>query len=205
MNQKTISTPSDTRSTSFGLALHFGARFTLALALGAASACSGADSSFDEVGGDDVSPADSALAEELGTELGGGIEEPALTPEIIAAMAASKGFDPDATSGLVQKHANCNTSGPTDISETNVDAPSGGAANQRSGSSTGCAILGVLQPSDDALYFCFTIANDGATWTYNQNLRTGKRGWTRDDLLDISDTHPELIVGGAPNVCPPPL
>lgn len=66
------------------------------------------------------------------------------------------------------------------------DAAFTGAANQRSGSSTGCAAVGVLQPTDDALYFCFTcVPSDTCTetWTYHQNIRTGVRGWTRDDLL----------------------
>jgi hypothetical protein len=29
----------------------------------------------------------------------------------------------------------------------------------------------VLQPTDDAVYFCYTIGTSG-TWTYLQNLRT---------------------------------
>jgi hypothetical protein len=47
------------------------------------------------------------------------------------------------------------------------DAAFTGAAKQRSGSSTGCVAVGVLQPTDDALDFCFTDGNDGFTWTYN--------------------------------------
>jgi hypothetical protein len=42
----------------------------------------------------------------------------------------------------------------------------------------------VLQPTDDARYFCWTEGNDGFTWTYLQNLRTNVRGWVRDNLLD---------------------
>jgi hypothetical protein len=79
--------------------------------------------------------------------------------------------------------AACGTPGPTGTSRRVDDAAFTGAAKQRSGSSTSCLALGVLQPSDDALYFCFTFASGNVSWTYNQNLRTGVRGWTRDDLL----------------------
>ena len=64
-----------------------------------------------------------------------------------------------------------------------ADAAFTGTARQRTGSSTSCPAPGALQPTDDAIYFCFTFANDGFTWTYLQNVRTGVRGWTRDDLL----------------------
>lgn len=57
------------------------------------------------------------------------------------------------------------------------------AANQRSGSSTGCGINGVLQYWDVADYHCFTVGNDGYTWTYLRNDRTDVAGWVRDDLL----------------------
>jgi hypothetical protein len=79
-------------------------------------------------------------------------------------------------------NAPCGTSGPNLQNERVDDAAFQGAANQRSGSSTGCWAPGVLQPTDDALYFCYTGAADG-TWTYLRNLRTGVQGWIRDDLL----------------------
>jgi hypothetical protein len=47
-------------------------------------------------------------------------------------------------------------------------------------------IVGVLQPTDDALYYCYTWANDGFSWTYLRNQRTGVRGWSRDNLLDVN-------------------
>jgi hypothetical protein len=90
--------------------------------------------------------------------------------------------------GVSPMHARCGTTGPNLDNRVDADAPSGGAANQRSGtiaaSSTNCTILGVLQPTDDALYFCWTLGNDGFTWTYLRNQRTAVRGWVRDNLLD---------------------
>ncbi|HEU5470933.1 MAG TPA: SH3 domain-containing protein [Actinophytocola sp.] len=83
-------------------------------------------------------------------------------------------------------HAPCNTAGPNLENRVEADAPASGAANQRSGSSTGCGAPGALQPTDDALYFCWTSGNDGFTWTYLRNQRTGVRGWVRDDLLDVN-------------------
>jgi hypothetical protein len=80
-------------------------------------------------------------------------------------------------------NASCGKSGPNKDNHRVSDAPVSGAVNQRSGSSTGCAIPGVLQPSDDAIYFCWTFGNDDFTWTYLQNIRTGVRGWSRDTLL----------------------
>jgi hypothetical protein len=102
--------------------------------------------------------------------------------------------------GISPQSAACGTKGSTASSERVDDAAFTGAANQRSGSSSGCPAFGALQPTDDALYFCFTrIGNTTETWTYNQNLRTGVRGWTRDDLLKPP---PNATIGGARNPCP---
>lgn len=81
-------------------------------------------------------------------------------------------------------HAPCGTAGPNLQNSVNANAPKDGAANQRSGSSTSCGIPGVLQPSDDARYYCWTWGNDGKSWTYLRNERTGVKGWVRDELLD---------------------
>lgn len=90
--------------------------------------------------------------------------------------------------GPITDHAPCGRSGPNLDRTVNADAPANGAVNQRNGtiaaSSTNCPILGVLQPTDDAEYFCWTLANDGFTWSYTRNIRTGVRGWSRDNLLD---------------------
>ncbi|MEO6086667.1 MAG: hypothetical protein ABIQ18_26495, partial [Umezawaea sp.] len=56
-------------------------------------------------------------------------------------------------------------------------------ARIRTGSSTSCTAPGSIEPSNRLDYYCFTEANDGYTWTYLRDVTTGKRGWTRDDLL----------------------
>lgn len=110
-----------------------------------------------------------------------------------AALAASSvvGFAPAAIAapqpgaGAVGPlHATCGRAGPNRTGSHRVNnAPLNGAVNQRSGSSTGCGAVGVLQPTDDAIYLCWTLGNDGFTWTYLKNIRTGVFGWARDNLL----------------------
>jgi len=105
-------------------------------------------------------------------------------PARAAAIAKAKRALID-TATITPDAAACGKAGNTSTSVRVNDAAFTGAANQRSGSSTSCVAVGVLQPTDDALYYCFTCVDTGCTetWTYNQNLRTGVRGWTRDDLL----------------------
>lgn len=55
-------------------------------------------------------------------------------------------------------------------------------ANERSGSSTGCAINGIAYSGHKLDYHCYTVAGD-YTWTYLRNDSTGTYGWVRDDLL----------------------
>src|ERR1044071_8111489 len=63
------------------------------------------------------------------------------------------------------------------------DAAVNGAPILRCCPVTSCSSPGVLQPTDDALYFCWTLGDDGFTWTFLRNLRTGAQGWVRDNLL----------------------
>jgi hypothetical protein len=111
------------------------------------------------------------------------VDEDLLTPsdEALAAMEAkiaSADIPEDSP-----RHAACGQNGPNLQNEIIADVAIDGAANQRTGSSTGCGARGVLQPGDDARYFCFTLGSDGLTWTYLHNQRTAVRGWVRDDLL----------------------
>lgn len=109
----------------------------------------------------------------------------AATGMVLAAPAsAAPKPEPNAVGPL---YAPCGTVGPNLENRVEADAPASGAANQRSGSSTGCPAPGALQPTDDALYFCYTWDNNLTySWTYLRNQRTGVRGWVRDDLLDLN-------------------
>jgi hypothetical protein len=121
----------------------------------------------------------------------------------IAAIAKAKKAASVGANLVISPHAaSCGTNGPTSTSEHVNDAAFMGTARQRSGSSAGCTAPGALQPTDDALYYCFTCVpfiECNETWTYNQNLRTKVRGWTRDDLLRPP---PGTPFGGARNECP---
>lgn len=80
-------------------------------------------------------------------------------------------------------NAPCGINGPN-IQNQHVDnAALVSGARQRTGSSTACTGRGALQPGDAAVYYCYTWGNDGYSWTFLRNLRTGVVGWTRDDLL----------------------
>ena len=81
--------------------------------------------------------------------------------------------------------AGCGTTAPDlDTVKENVSDPAKSAANQRTGSSTSCVSLGVLQLTDNADYYCYTWESGSSySWTYLRNLRTGVKGWVRDDLL----------------------
>ncbi|HVQ91596.1 MAG TPA: hypothetical protein VMU51_11215 [Mycobacteriales bacterium] len=105
----------------------------------------------------------------------------ALSPLTLAMPAtASSQSHPSSVTPL---HANCGTAGPNLDGHRVNDAAFTGAARQRTGSSIDCGAPGSLQPTDDAIYFCWTFGNDGFSWSYVQNIRTGVRGWTRDNLL----------------------
>jgi hypothetical protein len=113
----------------------------------------------------------------------------AMTGIVLASAPASAEPKP-APAPAGPMHAPCGTTAPNLENRVEADAPLSGAVNQRNGtranSSTDCVILGQLQPTDDALYYCYTVGNDGFLWTYLRNQRTGVRGWSRDNLLDFN-------------------
>jgi hypothetical protein len=99
----------------------------------------------------------------------------------VLASPASAALKADSGSASPMSAA-CGRSGPNLQNGRVNDAAFHGPANQRTGSSTACPSPGVLQPTDDVIYFCWTTG-EGGTWTYLQNLRTGVRGWVLDRLL----------------------
>jgi len=99
------------------------------------------------------------------------------------AGAAAKPDGPIST-----KSAACGRSAPNKEQLRVTDAAIHGPANIRSGSSAGCGALGVLMPTHDAIYFCFTTGT-GGTWTYLRDLQTGRQGWVLDRLLRGNGSH----------------
>jgi hypothetical protein len=97
------------------------------------------------------------------------------------AVGATALVAPVVTGGPALAHANCGrTVGDLDGSSWPTGADD---ARLRTGSSTGCGSNGISYPAHRLDYHCYTVGNDGYTWTYLRNDNTGRTGWTRDDLL----------------------
>jgi hypothetical protein len=56
-------------------------------------------------------------------------------------------------------------------------------ANVYRGSSVGCGVNGSMQLGDKLDYYCFTVGNDGETWTYLSVYERGFAGWVLDVYL----------------------
>ncbi|MFV2018032.1 hypothetical protein [Micromonospora sp. LOL_023] len=99
----------------------------------------------------------------------------------VVALAVTALVAPVATSSAALAHAPC---GRTVSDRDSSSWPTGAdAVRHRSGSSTSCDINGIAYSSHRLDYHCYTVGNDGYTWTYVRNDATGVQGWTRDDLL----------------------
>lgn len=101
-------------------------------------------------------------------------------------LATAKAQQARAQNLISPDFAACGKVGPNLQDQVISNASQGsGGANIRNGSSTSCPALGVLEPTDDARYFCFTGGNDGFAWTFLRDTRTKVEGWVRDDLLRL--------------------
>ncbi|MFD6170379.1 SH3 domain-containing protein [Streptomyces coeruleorubidus] len=102
---------------------------------------------------------------------------------VVPALAAVAMAVPLALSTPASAAASCGRTA-SDMDSSSWDRTANGA-NQRSGSSTGCAILGIAYNTHNLDYHCYTrIGNTSETWTYLRNDTTGTTGWVRDDLLN---------------------
>jgi hypothetical protein len=103
----------------------------------------------------------------------------------VLAVALPANAAPKADSARVfAKDAACGTKAPNRDNWRVNDAAIHGAAQQRTGPSNRvCGAYGVLQPTDDAVYYCVTLDSGGRGWTFLRNLRTGVVGWTVSSLL----------------------
>ncbi|MDT0270298.1 SH3 domain-containing protein [Streptomyces sp. DSM 44915] len=97
---------------------------------------------------------------------------------VTATVAAAIIVAPASTAAA---HAGCGTTVGDRDNSTWVYSAAG--ANMRQGSGTHCNSNGVAYASHRLDYHCYTIGNDGYTWTYVRNDTTGATGWIRDNLL----------------------
>lgn len=79
--------------------------------------------------------------------------------------------------------APCGKTGPLNDDGANIPMTSGVSANMRSGSSTGCGVKGWTDNRDLMMYYCYTRAGDGQTWTFLWNITDDTTGWVKDSLL----------------------
>lgn len=100
---------------------------------------------------------------------------------LLAGAGAASAAPEKPVDGVGVLHASCGTTAPD--KDNSSWETTGYGANQRSGSSTSCAIRGVAGAGDRLDYHCYTLGNDGYTWTYLRNDSDGTAGWVRDDLL----------------------
>jgi hypothetical protein len=144
----------------------------------------------DELATNEAASAQAAAEEATATEEGTATEEDAIAKlEAMAGRAAGSTVERTEDELPSPSAAACGRPGPNRENRRVNNASSPNAARQRSGSSTGCVALGVLQPTDDAVYYCYTVvhtADRTKTWTYLRSLRTGVRGWVLDDLLRLN-------------------
>lgn len=103
---------------------------------------------------------------------------------LLVLSPASAGADttPPKDPGVGIMHAACGSAAPADRDGGSWNA-TGGGANIRSGSSTSCADRGDADSGHRLDYHCYTVGNDGFTWTFLRDDNTGIRGWVRDNLL----------------------
>ena len=60
----------------------------------------------------------------------------------------------------------------------------GNGVRIRSGPHTTCTALGLASSNQVLDYRCFTVNEQGRTWTFLRNNATGVHGWVRDDQLN---------------------
>ena len=88
------------------------------------------------------------------------------------------------TAGTAMANAPCGSSAPGDHDGSAWNA-TGDNSRMRTGSSTSCGAVSTARPGDRLDYHCYTLGNDGYTWTYlrNDTRSPDTYGWVRDDVL----------------------
>jgi len=112
------------------------------------------------------------------------------------ALAAPGSAAPDKPANPSAQAVGCNIGVPPDRDRINGDFRT--SARIRMGPSTDCRSLGLGFPGHRADYHCYVRGPQGDTWTYLRDVRTGFRGWVRDDLLT---RQPGRSIGGSYELC----
>lgn len=93
------------------------------------------------------------------------------------------------TAAPASANAPCGSARPADDdNRAYVNQTAGVSANMRSGSGTGCGVVGYVDNQNRLDYHCYTWNSAGtATWTYLRNVTDGTYGWVSDSLLPLND------------------
>lgn len=112
----------------------------------------------------------------VGAALAGAVIVPAAAAQAAPATSATPAF------------AHCAIRAPYDHDTSKwSDGYALSAARIRSGSSATCGTRDIISPGasgDELDYYCYTVGDDGYTWTYLRDNATGVEGWVRDDALN---------------------
>lgn len=92
--------------------------------------------------------------------------------------------------GAVPLHYSCGQTRPPNLDGSPVVTATGSAALLR-GSSGSCGFSGAVIGGDKLDYYCWTLGNDGNTYTYVSNYLRGEAGWAWDTQIpnNGSDKH----------------
>jgi hypothetical protein len=113
------------------------------------------------------------------TSVGAGLLLTAASFGVTASPAAAEVAVPQGDVGVL---------GCANHSHSNLDTATGRTRGNgvriRSGPHTTCAVLGLASSNQVLDYRCFTVNEQGRTWTFLRNNATGVHGWVRDDQLN---------------------
>lgn len=106
------------------------------------------------------------------------------TVTVVLGVAASLAFVvPTAQAGEVETlHYTCGQTRPPNLDGSAI-VTAGNSAGVRRGSSEGCGLNGTIMSGDRLDYYCYTLGNDGRTWTFLSDLSRGIAGWSVDSSL----------------------
>lgn len=103
---------------------------------------------------------------------------------VIMGVAASLAFAAPAQaapeSRFLPAHYSCGQKRPPNLDGSAIVTAVGATALYRGSDQGSCGLSGVVIGGDRLDYYCWTLGNDGHTYTYLSNLTRGVAGWAWD-------------------------
>ncbi|MCO5987992.1 hypothetical protein NE235_17975 [Actinoallomurus spadix] len=109
------------------------------------------------------------------------------TAAVVMGVAASLAFAVPVAqaapgSALRPMHYSCGQTRPPNLDGSAFVTATGAAVMLR-GSSAGCGLTGVILGGDRLDYYCWTLGNDGYTYTFVSAFEKGAAGWALDSEI----------------------